>query len=120
MTARFDKLGLIVAPWIAYSIALAPFATFRANRIIQGEPRSILEALPQPLNFLLVGLMVAVALLAVFRTPPLIRLSASLAALLALTLFIGLAATHLTPRKTATRASRRPPASGSCPSPSRY
>ncbi len=43
MTARFDKLGLIVAPWIAYGIAFSPFATFRANRIIQGEPRSFLK-----------------------------------------------------------------------------
>lgn len=47
---RFDKLGLIIAILVLYGALLAPFATFRANRIIQGEARAILEALPPPLE----------------------------------------------------------------------
>lgn len=110
MTLRFDKLGLIVAALVAYGVAVLPFATFRANRIIQGEPRAILEALSQPMGLTLIGCLVAVALIALFRTPTLVRLCASLAALLALAVFIGLAAKHLTPPENS--YARVSPASG--------
>lgn len=110
MTLRFDKLGLIIAALVAYGVAVLPFATFRANRIIQGEPRAILEALSQPMGLTLIGCLVAVALIALFRTPTLVRLCASLAALLALAVFIGLAAKHLTPPENS--YARVSPASG--------
>lgn len=110
MTARFDKLGMIIVLLIAYGVAVSPFATFRANRIIQGEPRAILEALSQPMGFSLIGLLLAVALIALFKTPTLLRLAASLAALLALAVFIGLAATYLTPPENS--YARVSPASG--------
>lgn len=46
MRIRFDKLGVVIAAIAAYAAFLDPFATFRANRIVPGEARSILEALP--------------------------------------------------------------------------
>ena len=46
MTLRFDKLGVVIAAIVAYAAFAAPFATFRANRIVPGQARSIIEALP--------------------------------------------------------------------------
>lgn len=94
---RFDKLGLIIAILVLYGALLAPFATFRANRIIQGEARAILEALPPPLGYGLLALVVAGAGIAFLRTPRLLRMAVALAALAALALLIGVAADHLTP-----------------------
>ncbi len=110
MTVRFDKLGLIIVVLVAYGVAVSPFAIFRANRIIQGEPRTIPDALPQSISFWLIGLLMAAALIALFKTPTLLRLAASLAALLALAVFIGLAAKHLTPPENS--YARVSPASG--------
>lgn len=97
MPFRIDKLGVIIAALIAWGVMVSPFATFKANRIIQGEPRGLLDALPTMPGFGLLALLVAVAVIALVRTPTLLRLGASLAALLVLALFIGLAASHLTP-----------------------
>ncbi|MHC2545519.1 ABC-type proline/glycine betaine transport system ATPase subunit [Sinorhizobium meliloti] len=94
---RFDKLGLIIAILVLYGALLAPFATFRANRIIQGEARAILEALPPPLGYGLLALVIAGAGVAFLRTPRLLRMAVALAALAALALLIGVAADHLTP-----------------------
>ena len=45
MTFRIDKLGVVIAALLAYGTFLAPFATFRANRIVPGEARGLLDAL---------------------------------------------------------------------------
>ncbi|QND65219.1 ABC transporter permease [Mesorhizobium loti] len=97
MTLRFDKLGVVIAAITAYSAFLAPFATFRANRIVPGQARSILEALPATTGTLLLAIIVVAALVALFRTPLALRLAASVVALAALALLIGVAGTFLTP-----------------------
>ncbi|MBN9216678.1 MAG: ABC transporter permease [Mesorhizobium sp.] len=97
MTIRFDKLGVVIAAIAAYAVFLAPFATFRANRIVPGQARSILEALPATTGPLLLAILVAAALVALFRTPLALRLAASVVALVALALLIGAAGTFLTP-----------------------
>jgi osmoprotectant transport system permease protein len=94
---RFDKLGVVIAAIAAYAAFLAPFATFRANRIVPGQARSILEALPATTGPLLLVIIVAAALIALFRTPLLLRLAASVVALTALALLVGVAGTFLTP-----------------------
>ncbi|BCG73955.1 ABC transporter permease [Mesorhizobium sp. 113-1-2] len=94
---RFDKLGVVIAAIAAYAAFLAPFATFRANRIVSGQARSILEALPATTGAVLFGIIVAAALIALFRTPLVLRLAASVATLVALALLIGVAGTFLTP-----------------------
>ncbi|RWE32659.1 MAG: ABC transporter permease [Mesorhizobium sp.] len=97
MTRRFDKLGVVIAAIAAHAAFLAPFATFRANRIVPGQARSILEALPATTGPLLLAILVLAALVALFRTPLILRLAASVVALVALALLIGVAGTFLTP-----------------------
>ena len=110
VSIRFDKLGVVIAAIAGYGAFVAPFATFRANRIVAGEPRSILEALPQPLGLLLLGILVAAALVALFRTPLVLRLAAGVSALVALAVLAGVAGAYLTPEgNTFARVS---PASG--------
>ncbi|HET7411920.1 MAG TPA: hypothetical protein VFJ18_04580, partial [Pararhizobium sp.] len=57
---QFDKLGVVIAIIAAFGALVAPFATFRANRIVAGEARSIIEALPSWAAALLLA-VVAVA-----------------------------------------------------------
>ena len=97
MNIRFDKLGVVIAAISAYAAFAAPFATFRANRIVPGQARSILEALPATTGTLLLVTIVVAALIALFKTPLVLRLAASVAALAALALLIGVAGTFLTP-----------------------
>lgn len=97
MGIRFDKLGVVIAAITAYGAVVAPFATFRANRIVAGEPRSIIEALPSPVGAALLAMLMAVGLVALFKTPLAARLGASVLALVSLALLIGVAGSHLTP-----------------------
>ncbi|OBQ61348.1 ABC transporter permease [Mesorhizobium erdmanii] len=110
MNIRFDKLGVVIAAIAAYAAFLAPFATFRANRIVPGQARSILEALPATTGTLLLAIIVVAALVALFKTPLVLRLAASVVALVALALLVGAAGTFLTP--TGNTFARVSPASG--------
>ncbi|ESY36877.1 ABC transporter permease [Mesorhizobium sp. LNJC384A00] len=97
MTLRFDKLGMVIAAIVAYAAFLAPFATFRANRIVPGQARSILEALPATVGPLLLAIVVVAAIVALLKTPLGLRLAASVVALAALAILIGVAGTFLMP-----------------------
>ena len=110
MRFRIDKLGVVIAALLAYGAFLAPFANFRANRIVPGEPRAILDALPSGLGAALLAFVIVALVLIVLKTPTLLRLVLGLAALAVLAILIGLAAGHLTPpENTYARVS---PASG--------
>lgn len=91
-----DKLGVVIAALTATGMLL-PFATFRANRIVAGEPRAVLEALPGLEGAALLLILAGVAVAALFRLPPLVRLAGSVFVLVALALAVGVAATSLTP-----------------------
>ncbi|TPI79408.1 ABC transporter permease [Mesorhizobium sp. B2-8-9] len=110
MTLRLDKLGVVIAAIVAYAAFLAPFATFRANRIVPGQARSILEALPSMLGMLLLAIVTGAAIVALLRTPLLLRLIAGVVALVALSVLIGVAGGFLTP--TGNTFARVSPASG--------
>ncbi|ESY03631.1 ABC transporter permease [Mesorhizobium sp. LNJC399B00] len=97
MNLRFDKLGVVIAAIVAYAAFFASFATFRANRIVPGEARSILEALPATIGPLLLAIVVVAAIVALLKTPLVLRLAASVVALAALAILIGVAGTFLTP-----------------------
>ncbi|OHV59656.1 ABC transporter permease [Mesorhizobium sp. LCM 4577] len=97
MTLRFDKLGIVIAAIVAYAALFAPFATFRANRIVPGQARSILEALPPTLGMLLLAIVIVGGIIALLKTPLIIRLAASIVALVALAILIGVAGAFLTP-----------------------
>ncbi|TIU70738.1 MAG: ABC transporter permease, partial [Mesorhizobium sp.] len=97
MTIRFDKLGVVIAAIVAYAALAAPFATFRANRIVPGQARSILEALPPVLGMVLLAMVIVAAIVALLKTPLILRLAVSVVALVALSVLIGTAGGFLTP-----------------------
>ncbi|MGN6548787.1 MAG: ABC transporter permease [Pararhizobium sp.] len=105
-----DRLGVVAALILAAGFFLLPFATFRANRIVQGEARSPFAALPSGQALLLLAVLALVALVAALRTPATMRLIASVAGLAAIALLIGAAAGHLAPPENA--YARVSPASG--------
>ncbi len=91
-----DKLGVLIA-LIAAAGAALPFALFRANRIVQGEPRSLLDALPGlPAGFL-IGVLLVGFVVALLRFPVLAKLVAGFLVLAVVFIFIGLSASYLTP-----------------------
>jgi len=110
MTLRIDKLGVVIAALLAYGAFVAPFANFRANRIVPGEARTILEALPSGLGAALLAFIAVALVVILLKTPTLLRLALGLAATLALAVLIGLAARHLTPPENT--YARVAPASG--------
>ncbi|WLR97534.1 ABC transporter permease [Shinella sumterensis] len=110
MGFRIDKLGVVIAALLAYGGFLAPFANFRANRIVPGEARWIIEALPAGYGAALLAFIAVAIALILLKTPTLFRLVLGLVALLALAVLIGVSAGHLTPpENTYARVS---PASG--------
>lgn len=94
--ALLDKLGVLIAA-IAGAGSIASFAAFRANRIVLGEGRSILDSLPTHEAIALSVVISGAILIAVFRTSLRLRFFTSLAVLAALIVFIGRAASYLTP-----------------------
>jgi osmoprotectant transport system permease protein len=105
-----DKVGVLISCLLLYALAASPFMTFRANRIIQGETRTIFEALPVAVATLLVAIIVVVAFIAFFRFPARLKLAAALVGLAALAIFVGQAASALTPEGNS--FARVSPASG--------
>jgi osmoprotectant transport system permease protein len=110
LSIRFDKLGVVIALLIAYAVLAAPFATFRANRIVPGDANGILDALPAGAGMLLLGLMACAALIVLLKTSTGLRLVAAAGGLAAIAVFIGMAATFLTPPSNS--YARVSPASG--------
>lgn len=96
MAFRIDKLGVVIALLAVYGVA-APFATVRANRIVQGEAVGMLSALPGLAGWLLLSVVVVAALVALLRPQASARLLAATACVAALLVAIGLAAGWLTP-----------------------
>jgi len=92
-----DKVGVLISCLLLYALFAAPFMTFRANRIIQGETRTIFEALPVAAASLLVAIIIVAAFIAFFRFPARLKLAAALVGLAALAIFVGQAASALTP-----------------------
>ena len=91
-----DKLGLLIAALAAIA-AFLPFAAFRANRIVLGESKGLLAALPSWEAAILAVLLAAGIAIALLRTPTLWRLGTSLVVLALLFVAIGHAGTFLTP-----------------------
>lgn len=110
MTVRIDKLGVVIAALLAYGAFVAPFANFRANRIVPGEARTILEALPAGFGAGLLAFVALAIVLVVLKTPTVLRLFLGLVAILLLAVLVGLSAGHLTPPENT--YARVAPASG--------
>lgn len=91
-----DKLGVLVSGLLLAG-ALLPFASFRPTRILLGEPRSLLEALPPADASFYLAVLAATFLVALVRSPARVRLAIAVLALAASMLMIGRAASALTP-----------------------
>ncbi|KFC71362.1 L-proline glycine betaine ABC transport system permease protein ProW [Devosia sp. LC5] len=91
-----DKLGVLIA-LIAVAGAALPFALFRANRIVLGEPRSLLDALPALPSGVLIFALLAGFIAALLRFPALVKLIAGFAVLGVLAVLIGWSGSYLTP-----------------------
>jgi len=95
--AAVDRLGVLIAAITAAAWVFLPFATFKANRIVQGQGRNVFDALP-PAEAALLCVVIGVSLPVLFyRTAVFWRLAVSLLALVALLVLIGQTAAFLTP-----------------------
>jgi osmoprotectant transport system permease protein len=94
---KLDKLGVLISLIIVAAWIFLPFVTFRANRIVLGEARSVFEALPLFQAWLLTAIVGIGLPVAFFKTPTLVRLIYGFVVLAALFVLIGSAATYLTP-----------------------
>ena len=45
---QVDRLGVLLATFAAAALAFLPFVVFKANRIVPGDPRDLLEVLALP------------------------------------------------------------------------
>jgi osmoprotectant transport system permease protein len=91
-----DKLGVLIA-LIAAAGAALPFALFRANRIVLGEPRSLLDALPALPSGVLICVLLAGFIVALLRFPTPVKLIAGFVVLGVLAILIGWSGSYLTP-----------------------
>jgi len=91
-----DKLGILIA-LLALAGTVAPFALFRANRIVLGEPRSVFEALPGFSAGVLAVVLLGGFLIALLRLPRRTKLVGGFVVLAALFIAIGQSASFLTP-----------------------
>lgn len=94
---RFDKLGVVLALMLAYGALALPFVTFRANRIVPGEGRFLLDALPTGPGVILAIMLLGAAVVVLMRGPILLRLPVAAAILVGLAIAVGFAASFLTP-----------------------
>jgi osmoprotectant transport system permease protein len=70
---------------------------FKANRIVPGNPRSVLEAVPVSFALMAVGSVAIASLFAIFVTNPYLRLATALLAVIAVCLAAAAAGNALTP-----------------------
>jgi osmoprotectant transport system permease protein len=96
-TFRLDKLGVLIALLAAAGALLQPLMLFRANRIVPGEGRSLIEALPPLEAGLLAAAVTVGVLITLLRTPLLLRLVTSIVVIAVLLILAGRSATWLTP-----------------------
>ncbi len=92
-----DKVGVVISCLLLYALFASPFMTFRANRIVQGETRTVFEALPGSAATVLVTIVLLSAFIAFFRFPTRLKLVFALTGLAALAVFVGQAASFLMP-----------------------
>ncbi|MCB5174536.1 ABC transporter permease [Microvirga lenta] len=94
---RLDRLGGVIAVLIGLALFAAPFATYRANRIVSGEPRMLLDALPPGLASGVLAAALAVAVMAATLRAAPVRLAAAGLGFAAVAPAMGMAALFLTP-----------------------
>ncbi|HTM76713.1 MAG TPA: ABC transporter permease [Devosia sp.] len=91
-----DKLGVMIA-LIAAAGAALPFNLFRANRIVLGEPRMLLDALPPLSATVLTAILLLGFITALLCVPTVLKLVTGFIVLATLLVLLGWSATFLTP-----------------------
>lgn len=92
-----DRLGSVVAILIVVVLFAAPFVIYRPNRIVSGEMRMLIGALPTAGAIGVMAVALTVAICAAFLREPLVRLAAAALGLVVIFPAVGMAAGHLTP-----------------------
>jgi osmoprotectant transport system permease protein len=94
---RIDRLGALLAAAGAAALVFLPFVVFKANRIVPGDPRSLLQVLPAWGAFACEAALLLAALAALAVSNARVRLAAALVGVVALALAVAAAGDALTP-----------------------
>lgn len=98
LAARIDRLGALLAVAGTAAFLFLPFVTVKANRIVPGDPRALLQVLPQGAALLCTAFLLLAGLVALAVANPRVRLAAALAGIVAIGLAVADAGTALTPQ----------------------
>ncbi|MBF9196194.1 ABC transporter permease [Microvirga terrestris] len=96
-TLHLDRLGSVIAGLIGLALFASPFVTYRANRIVSGEGRLLVDALPPAGALITVVVVLGVAFCAALARKPLARLAAASLGLCVIFPAIGISAGFVTP-----------------------
>jgi osmoprotectant transport system permease protein len=92
-----DRLGALLSLAGLVVLVCLPFVVFKANRIVPGDPRALLQILPAWQVFSFYAILMLVAATALGAVSARLRLAAALIGVAAVTLTIGAAGDILTP-----------------------
>jgi osmoprotectant transport system permease protein len=92
-----DRLGALLSLVGAAALVFLPFVVFKANRIVPGDARSLLQILPMWAALAFYAILVLVAATAFGVASARVRLAVALVAVAAVALIIGAAGDALTP-----------------------
>jgi osmoprotectant transport system permease protein len=94
---RLDRLGALLTAAGALALLTLPFVVFKANRIVPGDPRTLVQVLPAWAAFGCYALLLTVALIALAVGDARVRLVAALAGVVVVALAAAAAGNALTP-----------------------
>jgi osmoprotectant transport system permease protein len=94
---HLDRLGSVIAVLIGAALFASPFVTYRANRIVSGEGRLLIDALPPAGAAAVIVVALGVALGAVLAHRPPVRLAAAFVGIGVIFPAVGLCAGFVTP-----------------------
>jgi osmoprotectant transport system permease protein len=94
---RLDPLGALLASAGAAALVFLPFVVFKTNRIVPGDPRTLLEVLPTSLSVTCLTLLTLTALTALCVANARVRLLAALMGVIVVAFAVASAANALTP-----------------------
>lgn len=92
-----DRLGAALAVIALVAVLLLPFAVFKPNRIVPGDPRGLFDVLPAWQAWGALGVLVAIGAVALFVANARARLLAAVLGVVVIALAIATAADALTP-----------------------
>jgi osmoprotectant transport system permease protein len=95
--AAIDRLGALLSSLSVAALVLLPFVTFKANRILPGDPRGLFEVLPPWGAAACLATLALAAGVALGARSAVLRLAAALLGIVAVALALAAAGNSLTP-----------------------